>query len=129
MWAALQALRQHAPPIVVSDGHTALTSELVLLGNGHLYAGQYRLFPQASACDGLLDATVFPKIGWRTLLRCGPRLLLYERLPGGVTHSLRAAQFTLTSEGRTPFELDGELVGHLPATFGVRPGALRVIVP
>lgn len=129
IWAGLQTLSRRAPPIVVSDGQTSLSCELVLFGNGQLYAGPYRLFPEASSRDGLLDATVFPRLGWGTLFRCGPRLFLCKRLPAGVTRPLRAAQFTLTSEGRMPFELDGELVGHLPATFGVHPGALRAIVP
>jgi diacylglycerol kinase family enzyme len=42
---------------------------------------------------------------------------------------LRADSVTLQSSDDTPFEVDGELAGRLPATFRVRRQALRVIVP
>jgi YegS/Rv2252/BmrU family lipid kinase len=127
--AGLKSLSQPAPRITVSDGSASLDGELVLLGNGRLFGGPFAVFPQASMGDGLLDACVFPRAGWATLLRCSPSLLIRKRLPAGVSRSLRASSFTFTSVGRVPFELDGELVGELPATFGVLPGGLRVIVP
>ena len=127
--AGLKALGERAPQITISDGRTSATGELVLLGNGRLYGGHYELFPQADMSDGLLDATVFPKAGWGTLLRTGPLLLICKRLPKSVSRTLRSPAFTLTSDGPVPFELDGELVGHLPATFGLVPGALRLAGP
>jgi len=127
--AGLRALCERAPRITVSDGQVSATGALVLLGNGRLYGGQFVLFPRANMSDGLLDATVFPRAGWGTLLRTGPVLLACKRLPAGVSRTLRSAALTLTSDGPVPFELDGELVGHLPAQFGVRPGALRLAVP
>lgn len=127
--AGLKALGEHAPRITVSDGQFSATGELVLLGNGRFYGGHYQLFPQADMSDGLLDATVFPKAGWGTLLRTGPLLLTCKRLPRSVSRTLRAPVFTLTSDGPVPFELDGELVGHLPVTFGLLPGALRLVGP
>lgn len=129
VWAGLQALREPAPQITISDGKTSIKGALVLLGNGRLYGGHYVLFAQASFRDGLLDAAVFPKAGWGTLLRCGPALLACKRLPAGLTETVRGATLTLTSDTPVPFELDGELVGHLPATFGLSPNSLRVAVP
>ena len=41
----------------------------------------------------------------------------------------QAGSLRLTSAERVAFELEGDLVGQLPATVGVQPGALRVIVP
>jgi diacylglycerol kinase family enzyme len=35
----------------------------------------------------------------------------------------------LTSDASIGFELDGEWVGHLPATFSVETRKLRVVVP
>jgi YegS/Rv2252/BmrU family lipid kinase len=127
--AGLKALREPAPRIAVSDGRTSTTGELVLLGNGRLYGGHFVLFPQADMSDGLLDATVFPKAGWGTLLRTGPVLLTCKRLPRNVSRTVRSPALTLTSDGPVPFELDGELVGHLPVTFGLLPGALRLAGP
>ncbi len=124
--AGLQALCEPAPRITVSDGQTSTTGELVLLGNGRFYGGSYAVFPQANLSDGLLEARVFPQVGFGTLCHAGPVLLACKRLPSGRCRELRAPAFTLTSETRVPFELDGELVGHLPATFGLLPGGLRV---
>jgi diacylglycerol kinase family enzyme len=109
-------------------GHSAM-GELVLIGNGRLYGGQFRLFPKADMRDGLLDVCVFPRVTWLTLARCGPSLLLRGRLPISAVEVLQAESFTLASPSPTPFELDGELIGHLPAVFSVERSRLRVIVP
>jgi diacylglycerol kinase family enzyme len=42
---------------------------------------------------------------------------------------LRAAEFKITAEPGASFELDGELIGKVPAQFGVAQERLRVIVP
>ena len=129
IYAGLKAMGEHAPRIRVSDGRTSMAGELVLIGNGRRYGGEYAVFPSASLNDGLLEAAVFPKAGWGTLLRCGPALLARQRLPAGVSRVMRASALTLAGEARVPFELDGELIGHLPATFGLQTEALRVAVP
>jgi YegS/Rv2252/BmrU family lipid kinase len=127
--AGLDALR--APPSVITAagaGHSA-TGALVLIGNGRLYGGQFRIFPKADLRDGLLEVCVFPKVNWLTLARCGPRLLLRKTVPAAVTRTFQARSLTLTSPGPTPVEADGELIGHLPATFSIQRSRLRVVVP
>ena len=115
--------------IIVTGGNRTLTGQLVLIGNGRLYGGNYQLFPGANLSDGLLEVCVFPKANWYTLLRCGPELLLRQKVPASQVQLLRADSVTLQSSDDTPFEIDGELAGRLPATFRVRRQALRVIVP
>jgi diacylglycerol kinase family enzyme len=56
-------------------------------------------------------------------------LLFRARLPASATRTFRTDTLTLTSPDPTPFEVDGEIIGHLPATFSVAPSRLRVIVP
>jgi diacylglycerol kinase (ATP) len=127
--AGLQALAGAPAQITFSDGSQSATGGLVLIGNGRLYGGSFRIFPGAELKDGLLEVCVFPRVNWMTLLRCGPRLLLGGELPPGVTQTFRARTLQLASLGRVPFEIDGELVGTLPATFTVEPSGLRIIVP
>ena len=127
--AGLQALRQPQSQITVSDGKTRVTGELVLIGNGRLYGGDFEIFPGASLQDGLLHACIFPSANWWTLLRCAPGLLLKKRRPAGVAMPLVTTSLTLTSSPPAPLEIEGELVGHLPATFSVQPAGLRVIAP
>ncbi len=127
--AGLSALMQAQSKITLSaEGH-AVTGELVLIGNGRLYGGQYDIFPGADLRDGLLEVCVFPKVDWLTLARCGPALLLNRKLSSKAIRNIRSASFTLTCATAAALELDGELVGHLPATFSIQKSALRVIVP
>jgi diacylglycerol kinase family enzyme len=127
--AGLQALLGVQSRITATGGGHSATGELVLIGNGRLYGGQFRLFPKADMRDGLLDVCVFPRVNWFTLVRCGPSLLLRGTLPVSAVEVLQAESFTLASPSPTPFELDGELIGHLPAVFSVERSRLRVIVP
>jgi len=113
----------------VTGGGHSLTGELVLIGNGRLYGGQFTLFPHADLRDGLLEVCVLPRVNWLTLARCGPGLLLTGRLPASATKLFKAGSLTLTSPSAAPLEIDGELIGHLPATFSVQRSRLRVVVP
>lgn len=129
VYAGLKALLQSPSTITVTGGNRTLTGQLVLIGNGRLYGGDYQLFPEANLSDGLLEVCVFPKVNWFTLARCGPELLLRQKVPQSQVQVLRAASVALRSTTETPVEVDGELGGRLPATFRVRREALRVIVP
>jgi diacylglycerol kinase (ATP) len=127
--AGLRALTESQVKITVSDGKTEGAGELVLIGNGSLYGGDFRLFPPADMRDGLLEACVFSKVNLMTLLRVAPRLLIRGTLPKAATANFRSESLTLTSASKVPFEVDGEFVGYLPATFSMRRMQLRVIVP
>jgi YegS/Rv2252/BmrU family lipid kinase len=129
VWAGLLALREPASALTVVSGTDSAVGELVLVGNGRLYGGQFHLFPRADLCDGVLEICVIPKTNWPTLIHCGMGLLTRGRLPEGAARSLRSETFTITSAVPTPLEVDGESVGHLPATFSIQPKKLRVIVP
>ena len=127
--AGLQAMREEHRQIVVSAGSHTLTGQLVLVGNGSLYGGTFRIFPGARLDDGQLDVCVFPKVNWPTLFRCGFSLLLRGQLPEAAVCRLRAPAFTCHGDRATRFEVDGELAGALPAQFGILPAALRVLTP
>ena len=86
-------------------------------------------FPKLICSDGLLEVCVFPRVNWLTLARCGPGLLLRGTVPAAVTEAFQAESLVLTSPAPAPLEVDGELIGHLPATFSIQRSRLRVIVP
>ena len=127
--AGLKALAEKPARITVASASQRALAPLVLIGNGRLYGGSFRIFPDADACDGLLDACIFPRANWLTLMRCALPLVLGKRLPEGAVERFRSESLTLTSESPTPFEIDGEWAGHLPATFSVKRAGLRVLVP
>jgi YegS/Rv2252/BmrU family lipid kinase len=128
-FAGLEALREKQPHIVAEGDGSSMTAQLVLLGNGRLYGGPYQIFPEADMRDGLLDVCVLPRVGWLTLARCVLPLLLGHRLPAGVVRRFRSKSLTLTSASLTPFQVDGEFGGRLPAAFSIEPSRLRVVLP
>ena len=122
-------------PAVGTQDHVAsletlpMTGALVLVGNGRLYGGDFRVFSGADLRDGLLDVCLFPRANWLTVARCGPSLLLRGCLPASVAECFSTPFLSLSSSNPVPLELDGELIGHLPAQFSVERERLRVIVP
>jgi diacylglycerol kinase (ATP) len=129
VWAGMMALHGKPSNITVTAGGVSATGELVLIGNGRFYGGRYRLFPQADLRDGQLEVSVFPRANWLTLARCAGMFLAGQDLPESVAQTFRAETVTLTSSSPTPLEVDGDNIGHLPATFSIQRGRLRVIVP
>lgn len=127
--AGLQALRNAPAVITAKAGERIASGGLVLIGNGRLYGGPFRVFPRADLRDGVLDVCIFPKVNWFTLARCGPQLLLRGTLPASSVQVFQAASIELTGQTRTPVEVDGEFLGELPATFSLAPSKLRVVVP
>jgi diacylglycerol kinase family enzyme len=105
------------------------TGALVLVGNGRLYGGDFRVFSSADLRDGLLNVCLFPRANWFTVARCGPSLLLRGCLPAAVAERFSTPLLSLSSVKPVPLELDGELIGHLPAQFSIESERLRVIVP
>jgi YegS/Rv2252/BmrU family lipid kinase len=127
--AGFRALFERKPKITVAAGVEKITGELVLFGNGRFYGGRFAIFPGAEYADGLLDACVLPRVNLWTLLCAAPVVLWRGRLPEKSVRRLRAASLTLASDLPAAFELDGEWVGHLPATFAIENHKLRVLVP
>ena len=127
--AGLKALRERQPKITMRAGGRSITGEFVLVGNGRFYGGPVEIFPHAGLQNGLLEICVFPRLNWWTLIRCAPGLLVRRQLPMRLVEHFQAARFDLAGEPGTAFELDGEWVGHLPATFSIERGRLRVVVP
>ncbi|HYG22269.1 MAG TPA: diacylglycerol kinase family protein [Verrucomicrobiae bacterium] len=127
--AGIHALRQRQASLVWNDGKRSISGELILVGNGRLYGGGFALFPEADLGDALLEVSIFPKVNWMVLARCGPSLLLKRRVPPGVIINVRESSFSIECTGKAAVELDGELAGHLPAKFSIARRRLQVVVP
>lgn len=129
--AGLRALREKKSLIYASEtfpgGNSSFNGELVLIGNGKLYGGDFHIFPQADFNDGLLDVCIFRRTDFATLLRCGPDLLLRYKLPEGIVTRFRAPSFELSGDTTAAFQLDGEGIGKLPAKFSIAGEKLRVV--
>lgn len=104
---------------------------LILIANGGQYAGHYRLGPQVSPSDGLLD--VFVCTHRRPLVRgmaSDAFALVRNRFHTATgVHHFQARSISLTSDKTMPVELDGDPTGQLPLAVQVVPAALRMRVP
>lgn len=127
--AGLKAMKgAHSQIECVGEAGSA-SGELVLIGNGRFYGGRLPVFAMADPTDGLLDACVFTRVNWATVFRYAVGFLTGRVLPPADMRRLRSARLILTSASPTPFEVEGEAIGHLPAVFSIQPKALRVLVP
>lgn len=131
VWAGLQALRHRADPVEVigADGKLLAAGAAVLVGNGRLYGGPFRLFPQARLDDGLLDVCVFERAGHFNALRYAVGVFSRRHTGWSGVKYFQGTGFTCRSTTPAPVQLDGEDAGNAPVSFSVLPGALRVIVP
>jgi YegS/Rv2252/BmrU family lipid kinase len=127
--AALKLLSAPGPVVTIDNGAERRSGDLVRIGNGRFYGGSLPFLHKSDLKDGVLDAAIFPCMNWRTLpghlLSIGTRRMFAE---GGSIY-LRGHEFELTSPGPAGLQLDGELVGELPAKLKVLPRVLRVVWP
>ena len=129
--AAVKVLGEKPPlmEVITAEGRRE-EGVAVLVGNGSLYGGQFRLFRMASNQDELLDVLIFKESGYR---------FVYESLKGlvkggidmasSVIH-LQSAEFTVRCDSDFPLQIDGELLGRAKeAAFRMAKSRLRVVAP
>jgi diacylglycerol kinase (ATP) len=129
IWAGFGALQPPKAKVVVRAGGKVEQGDFALVGNGRFYAGKFPFLHRADLADGLLDVTVFPKFQWSALAGCLTNFVLGRYFRPGCQAYLQAAELEMTSDAVMPLQLDGELVGHLPAKISVRAKTLRVVTP
>jgi diacylglycerol kinase family enzyme len=86
-----------------------------------------RLSPGARLTDGQFNVNVIRGMSrWRAL-GYFRRLLrgTHTRLPG--VHYFTATSLRVSGVQPVVLQVDGELFGHTPATFRIRPGGLRLL--
>lgn len=89
--------------------------------------GAMRLSPGAKMDDGKLYVNVVEHLGRLETTRCFPRLLMGTHTTHPKVHYFPATVVNIDSRPEVDLQLDGELIGMTPATFSVKPKALRVI--
>lgn len=102
------------------------------VANARYYGGAMKIAPDAKLDDGFLDVVSIGDASSFRILSNAPRLYFGAHLRmNEVTHALAKQIIArpLKKEEVVRVELDGEVVGRLPATFQVMPLALRVRCP
>ncbi|MGH2376939.1 MAG: diacylglycerol/lipid kinase family protein [Candidatus Limnocylindria bacterium] len=118
----------HRLRVTTPEAERTVRAYQALVVNSPYYHWSFPVAPAGDMRDGLLEVLLFPRMGRRALVRSLLRLWREGRHqePPVV---IRAREATVSSDARLPVHADGRLVGTLPATFRVRPGALAVYAP
>jgi YegS/Rv2252/BmrU family lipid kinase len=133
--AALQAAVTFEKPLVrVSlDGGAAsqITVANFCVANARYFGGGMKIAPDAKVDDGRFDVVAVGDVSALTVLANSYRLYLGTHLGmQDVRHALARRVRAESADGSViKLEVDGELVGSLPADFELLPRALRVRCP
>jgi len=125
----VRVMRRGTPPLTVTaPDRVPLSGRLVLVGNGKHYGGPFRVFPDASFTDGLLDVLVVENPGLLSTAQMSLAAMRarYSPQQRGLTY-FQTASLEVTAPAPVPVQADGDLCGQTPVIFRQAPFPLRVI--
>jgi YegS/Rv2252/BmrU family lipid kinase len=130
--AVLSLLKARPLPLTLTADGEALPPGLfhaLVLANTKRTGGGMLIAPEADPQDGLLDlVSIGPLSRWE-LLRKLPLVYSGKHLGvPGVAHRL-IRRLEVSSSEAVPLNIDGEVVGALPAVFEALPGAVPLLLP
>jgi YegS/Rv2252/BmrU family lipid kinase len=102
---------------------------LVAVGNGRFFGGGMKFCPDAHLDDGALQLVTVGDLSRGEVVANLGRLFAGTHLELDDVDGARVTRVVAEPaepDALIPIELDGETPGHLPATFEILPGALRV---
>ncbi|MFX0016729.1 MAG: diacylglycerol/lipid kinase family protein [Promethearchaeota archaeon] len=103
---------------------------LLAIGNGKRYGGGMHICPDAEVTDGKFTVTALNKISRITLLRIFPKVYDGKHVTHKRVETFETSSMHVDSpKKKCLYQVDGEILGHLPETFITKPNALTVRVP
>ncbi len=94
---------------VETDGHTQTSSPLTLVfANGRQYGSNFKIAPQASLTDGLLDMVAVADAPKWKLALAAPSFFTDKWRPFGLTQTAHIKKALITKPGKLVYHLDGE---------------------
>ena len=104
---------------------------MLIVANGRMFGGGFRIAPAADLSDGRLDRVCFGNMGLRRRARCLVRLLRGTHAHMPEVFASRGASFRLRFPSPPAYETDGEWnrARSTELTVETVPAALRVLVP
>ena len=130
LWAIVATMAFFRNPTItfkIDDGpdQVGVINNFVV-ANGRFFGGGLKPAPHAQIDDGLLDLVSMGDIGFFEALLNLPRLKRGSHLNHRKAGFYRGRKLVAHSDTPVLVETDGEVVGSLPATFEIVPGALKV---
>jgi len=130
-----KAIQSSATKVIVQldDEHERhLTVTNFCIANARFFGGGMKVAPEAKLTDGRFDIISIGDLGARKIMTNAPRIYLGSHLSMDEVHHTLARKVVARparSDDEISLEIDGELPGHLPATFQIVPKALRLRCP
>ncbi len=106
-----------------------LTVANLCVANARYFGGGMKVAPRAILDDGRFDVITIGDLGALKILANAPQLYMGTHLSMEQVHHESAARVQARPARKgeeVPIEVDGELLGRLPAAFEILPRALRV---
>jgi YegS/Rv2252/BmrU family lipid kinase len=132
-YGALRALAGWRPARfeVTLDGGEPKTMHgyTVAVANSGAYGGGMLLAPSASLQDGELDVVMVEHVPKLRFLRLLPTVFKGEHVRQRSVQVSRAREVLVSADRPFTMYADGDPIAQLPATVGVLPAAVKVIVP
>lgn len=102
---------------------------LVAVANGSYYGGGFRIAPQAVINDGELDLIVVRRQNNPETTLLAFQALVGKHLDNSAVISTKITDLLIDADRQVLVQVDGEITGTLPVRIGIRPKALRILVP
>ncbi len=98
-----------------------------VIANGKYFAGGMFIAPMAQADDGRLEIILIKKITRRKFVKKLPLVYKGKHINIDEVEHFSGRELEIRSSEKVMLEMDGELVGRLPAKFRIREKFLKVI--
>jgi YegS/Rv2252/BmrU family lipid kinase len=105
------------------------TGYFVIISNSKNYGGEYEIANKASPTDGLLDLVIIDRENWWKVIK-----FLFSVSSGRKSNKFLKGEYYqvkeahISSKSNMLVQVDGELIGALPANVKVAPKALNIMV-
>ncbi|HUW94542.1 MAG TPA: diacylglycerol kinase family protein [Anaerolineae bacterium] len=116
---------------VWADGQLSCDERLLLVEalNGTYAGGGLRVAPRAKLDDTLLDVFLVRDMPWPKIWALFPKIYRGTHIEHERAEYFQVRELAVDADQAVRISVDGEVVGHTPATFKVVPGALKVRYP
>ncbi len=131
-YGALRAMisYRHATFTVEADGERrTFTGWSVVVANASTYGGGMVMAPAARLDDGLLDVVTSARTSRVHFLRTLPKLFKGTHVTDPTFSATQTHEVRVSADRPFVVYADGDPIGELPATIGVLPGAVRMLLP
>jgi diacylglycerol kinase (ATP) len=116
---------------VWADGQLKCDEQLLLVEalNGSYAGGGLKVAPTARLDDELLNVFLVRDMAWLRIWALFPRIYRGTHIEHERVEYFQAHEVAVETDEAVWISVDGEVIGHTPATFKVVPGALKVRSP